>query len=128
MPIASTPRPELAAHRSATSATFAEIVGELSQILGKKLTAYVAGVKDTRAIDRWLAGADSYNRAEERLRRAYVVALTLRGGDHPRVVQAWFTGLNPELDDRSPIRLLAEGTEDDARVVLAAARAFRVGG
>ena len=66
--------------------------------------------------------------ADERLRRAYVVALTLREGDHPRVVQAWFTGLNPELDDRAPIRLLAEGTENEARAVLGAARAFRAGG
>jgi hypothetical protein len=121
-------RPELAAHRTATAAPFADIVGDLAGTLGKKLTAYLAGVKDTRAIDRWIAGAEAYKGADERLRRAYVVALTLREGDHPRVVQAWFTGLNPELDDRSPIRLLAEGTEDEARAVLAAARAFRAGG
>jgi hypothetical protein len=121
-------RPELAAHRAATAASFAEVVGELSETLGKKLTAYLAGVKDTRAIDRWIAGAEPYKAADERLRRAYVVALTLREGDHPRVVQAWFTGLNPELDDRAPIRLLAQGNEDDARAVLGAARAFRAGG
>jgi hypothetical protein len=121
-------RPELAAHRAATSASFANVVGELSGALGKKLTAYLAGVKDTRAIDRWIAGAEPYKGADERLRRAYVVALTLRESDHQRMVQAWFTGLNPELDDRSPIRLLAEGSEDDARAVLGAARAFRAGG
>jgi hypothetical protein len=44
------------------------------------------------------------------------------------VLRASFTGLNPELDDRAPIRLLAEGSEDDARAVLGAARAFRAGG
>ena len=124
----SSARPELAAHRAATAASFADVVRELSEALGKKLTAYLAGVKDARAIDRWIAGAEPYKGADERLRRAYVVALTLRDGDHPRVVQAWFTGLNPELDDRAPIRLLAEGTEDDARAVLVAARAFRAGG
>jgi hypothetical protein len=121
-------RPELAAHRAATSASFVDVVRQLSETLGKKLTAYLAGAKDTRAIDRWIAGAEPYRGSDDRLRRAYVVALTLREGDHPRVVQAWFTGLNPELDDRAPIRLLAEGTEDDARAVLAAARAFRAGG
>ncbi|MGH7756284.1 MAG: DUF2384 domain-containing protein [Vulcanimicrobiaceae bacterium] len=121
-------RPELAAHRVATTAPFAALVQELSATLGKKLTAYLAGVKDTRAIDRWIAGAEPYKGADGRLRRAYVVALTLRESDHFRVVQAWFTGLNPELDDRAPIRLLAEGTEDDARAVLGAARAFRAGG
>jgi len=117
-------RPELTAHRAATSASFPDIVRELSETLGKKLTAYLAGVKDTRAIDRWISGAEPYKDADERLRRAYVVALTLREGDHPRVVQAWFTGLNPEVDDRAPIRLLAEGSEDEARAVLGAARAF----
>jgi hypothetical protein len=121
-------RPELTAHRAATAASFAEIVRQLSETLGKKLTAYLAGIKDTRSIDRWIAGAEAYKGADERLRRAYVVALTLRESDHSRVVQAWFTGLNPELDDRSPLRLLAEGTEDDARAVLGAARAFRAGG
>jgi len=121
-------RPDLAAHRRATAASFSDVVRGLSEALGKKLTAHLAGVKDTRAIDRWIAGAEPYKGADERLRRAYAVALTLREGDHPRVVQAWFTGLNPELDDRSPVRLLAEGTEDDARAVLGAARAFRAGG
>jgi hypothetical protein len=121
-------RPDLGAHRIATSATFPEVVRGLSDILGKKLTAYLAGAKDTRAIDRWVSGVDPYRGADERLRRAYAVALTLLEADHARVVQAWFTGLNPELDDRSPIRLLAEGSEDDARAVLGAARAFRAGG
>ncbi len=125
---ASPSRPDLAAHRAATAASFADVVRELSETLGKKLTAYLASVKDTRAIDRWIAGAEPYKGADERLRRAYVVALTLREGDHPRVVQAWFTGLNPELGDRAPIRLLTEGTEDEARAVLGAARAFRAGG
>jgi hypothetical protein len=127
--LSSTPaRPELAAHRAATSASFADVVRELSETLGKKLTAYVAGVRDTRAIDRWIAGVEPYKGADERLRLAYVVARTLSESDHARVVQAWFTGLNPELNDRAPIRLLAEGTDDDARAVLGAARAFRAGG
>ncbi len=42
--------------------------------------------------------------------------------------RAWFTGLNPELDDRAPIRLLAEGGETDAKAVLQAARHFRAVG
>lgn len=121
-------RPELAAHRAATSASFPEIVTELTVILGKKLTAYLGAAKDSRAVDRWISGAEPYGDAENRLRQAYIVARTLRENDDARVVQTWFTGLNPELDDRSPIRLLAQGTEDDARLVIAAARAFHAGG
>jgi hypothetical protein len=51
--------------------------------------------------------------------------------DHegPRVVQAWFTGLNPELNDRVPIRLLREeNVEAVGPEILGAARAFLAGG
>lgn len=49
--------------------------------------------------------------------------------DGPRVVQAWFTGLNPQLEDRSPARLLREGNLDEVGPpVLGAARAFLAGG
>jgi hypothetical protein len=44
-------------------------------------------------------------------------------------VQAWLTGVNPELGDRVPLRLLREGDlEVIAPEVLAAARAFISGG
>jgi hypothetical protein len=46
--------------------------------------------------------------------------------EHPRVVQAWFTGLNPQLEDASPARLIRDSPDLDevgARI-LAAARSF----
>ena len=56
------------------------------------------------------------------------VALLLSEQDSPRVVQAWFQGLNPHLEDRSPARLLRDGELDEVGpLVLAAARAFLVG-
>jgi hypothetical protein len=49
--------------------------------------------------------------------------------DGPRVAQAWFQGLNPQLDDRPPARVLRVGDlERDGQAVLGAARAFLVGG
>jgi len=119
----------LLAYREATTLEFPKLVKELTTILGKKLTAYIASVKDTRAIERWISGSDPYKGSEERLRFAYRLAKMI--GDHsgPRVVQAWFTGLNPELNDRVPIRLLRE--QDLERVgpeILGAARAFLAGG
>ncbi len=51
--------------------------------------------------------------------------------DHegPRVVQAWLTGLNPELKDRVPVRLLRdENIETVGPEILGAARAFLAGG
>ena len=54
---------------------------DLTKIIGKKLTAYIASVKDTRAIDRWIAGSESYKGVEERLRFAYRVAKMIRSED-----------------------------------------------
>ncbi len=57
------------------------------------------------------------------------LVLLLSEHDAPRVVQAWFQGLNPHLEDRSPARLLRDGDLDEVGpLVLAAARAFLVGG
>jgi hypothetical protein len=66
---------------------------------------------------------------ERRLRLAYQIARLIGEKDSPGVVQAWFQGLNPQLDDRSPARLLREGDVDEVGpLVLAAARAFAANG
>jgi hypothetical protein len=66
---------------------------------------------------------------EARLRFTYQVVRTLNEHDSSRVVQAWLIGINPELGDRVPLRLLKEGNlEEIAPAVLGAARAFIAGG
>jgi hypothetical protein len=123
------PRPELAAYRDSLQLPFSSLVSHLVNSIGRKLTAYVAGVKDVRAIDRWLEGGDAYGKVEPRLRLTFQVVGTLRDHDSPRVIQAWLTGVNPELGDRTPIRLLRDGDLDSVAVeVLGAARAFVAGG
>jgi hypothetical protein len=80
-------------------------------------------------LDRWIEGTDPYGDAEPRLRLTFQVVRTLLNHDPPKVVQAWLTGVNPELGDRVPLRLLREGDiEVIAPEVLAAARAFISGG
>lgn len=124
-------RPELRAHEHAMRAPFSTAVKELRDLLTPRLVAYVGGVRETRAVHQWADGTRDVKsgEVEDRLRFALQVALLLGEHDAPSVVQAWFQGLNPHLDDRSPARLLREG--DLAEVgapVLAAARAFLVGG
>src|SRR6266700_3287628 len=129
MAVLTSPRPDLLAYREATTLEFSKLVEELTKIIGKKLTAYIASVKDTRAIERWMAGSESYKGVEERLRLAYRLAKVINDHEGRRVVQAWLTGMNPELNDRAPIRLLRE--EDIELVgpeILGAARAFLAGG
>jgi hypothetical protein len=124
-----TARPDLAAYNEILRMEPSQIVGGLVDILGKKITAYLAGVKDTRTIDAWMEPGrdeDDSRRVDfDRLRLALRIAKILTAGDSNRTVQAWFGGLNPELGDRNPARLLRDGdlaTEGEA--VLSAARAF----
>lgn len=122
-------RPGLEAHREAISLPFSELVSRLTGFIGRKLTAYVAGVKDVRTVDGWIKGNSPYGDAEDRLRLAFQVVRTLVDHNAPPIVQAWLTGVNPELSDRIPVRLLREG---DLSVigpeVMAAVRAFIAGG
>jgi hypothetical protein len=125
---ASQPRPDLFAHREALRLPSTAVVAKLVEIVGRKLTAYIGGVKDARAVDRWIAGGEIYGDAEARLRFAFQVVRTLSEHDSPAVVQAWLTGVNPELGDRVPLRLLRESEIDAvAPAILSAARAFLAG-
>jgi hypothetical protein len=123
------PRPGLEAHREAISLPFPELVSRLSGFIGRKLSAYIAGVKDVRTVEGWMKGNTPYGDGEARLRLAFQVVRTLIDHDSPRIVQAWLTGVNPELGDRIPLRLLREG---DLNIVgpevMAASRAFVAGG
>ena len=122
------PRPDLAAHREALSLDWPEVVRRLTGILGRKLTAYIAGIRDVRGLDRWIAGTAPYGDVEARLRFTYQVVRTLAEHDSPQVVQAWLTGVNPELGDRVPLRLLRDGDLNIvAPEILGAARAFLAG-
>lgn len=129
MATVSLPRPDLQAHRQSMVLPFPELVNEIVGVIGKKLTAYVTRTKDTRTVDRWIAGVQPYGDAEQRLRFAYQVVMTLREHDKPEVVQAWLMGVNPELGDRTAVRMLREEPLDIAGpLVLGAARAFAAGG
>ena len=124
------PRPDLQAHAHAVRVDFATVADELRGLLGAPLVAYLGSVKETRAVHEW---AEERRRPSEltqrRLRLTLQVATTIAGVDGKKVAQTWFQGLNPQLDDRSPARLLREGDLDEVGpLVVAAARAFLVGG
>ena len=107
-----------------------------STIARGDLRAYEESVRlptpETRAVRQWADSADARTPSTEvvnRLRMAYRIAALLREKDSAAVVQAWFQGMNPRLDDVAPARLLREGDlEQVGPEVLAAARAFAAAG
>ncbi|MQA00995.1 MAG: hypothetical protein GEU80_17050 [Dehalococcoidia bacterium] len=130
MPTTPIARPDYDAHVRATRAPFPGVVQELADILGPKLCAYLGSVKETRAVHQWADGARAPGvEVQRRLRVALQAAAAIAAADGASVTQAWFQGLNPQLDDRSPARLLREGDLDEVGPdVIGAARAFLAGG
>lgn len=103
-----------------------ELADGLREILGAQLVAYLGSVRETRAVREWAEGTRRPSAATvERLRLAYRVARLLEQAEGPGVVQAWFQGSNPQLEDKSPARVIREGAPHQVDAsVLAAARRF----
>jgi hypothetical protein len=120
-------RPDLDAYASATRATQSELVIGLRELLGARLVAYLGGVRETRAVRQWAEGERRIgdHDDEQRLRIAYQAALLITARDSREVAQSWFQGLNPQLEDRSPAKVLRdEKPQTGGPQVLAAARSF----
>ncbi len=115
------------AHRQSVHASAAEVAGYLQELLSRRLVAYIAGVKDAKTVTRWASGEveNVRHENEKRLRTAYEIAQLLVFFDSPRVVKAWFIGLNPQLGDVSPAEAIHDGELKEA---MSAARAFVAGG
>jgi hypothetical protein len=127
-PLTTLPKPDLAAYKESLTTPFPKIVAKLISVIGKKLTAYVAGAKDTRTVEGWASGKTPYGDVDSRLRFTFQVVRILEEYDKPTVIQAWMTGVNPNLRDRVPVRLLREGDLGAiGSEILGAVRAFVVG-
>jgi hypothetical protein len=121
-----TASPGIRAYRDSVNLETAPLVAELREILGAKLVAYLGGVQETRAVRQWSEGSRNMPaETEARLRLAYHVAGIVAESNGHRVVQSWFQGMNPQLEDRSPARLIREmHPHQIGPEVLSAARAF----
>ena len=117
-------------HAQVIHADVPSVVRELDEVLGSRLVAYIGGVKETRAVRQWSTGDRTPSAATQtRLRTALQTARLLQYREARPVIQAWFQGMNPRLDDVAPARLLREGDLDQVGPgVLAAARAFAAAG
>ena len=116
-------------HRASVVTALNEIARTLEQVLSRRLTAVIVGVKDGKTIAHWAAGDTEGIRnqeTEQRLRMTYqIVLLLLHSQDSQQTVKAWFIGLNPQLGDISPAEAIRNGQLQET---LAAARAFAAGG
>lgn len=113
------------AHSKSIGSARDDVLRALAAGLGKNAVATVLG-QSVRTIERWLKdGAKPMTDEEERvLRDTYQIFMVLVDSDDVHVARAWFLGMNPHLDDSSPIDALVAGR---AREVIAAARTYANG-
>ena len=114
-----------AAHERAVRAGVPEMATYLQDLFGQKLTAFMAGSRDPKAVGKWARGERlPHPEVEECLRAAYQVASFLMQAESRPAVRAWFLGMNPQLDDRAPAIVI----RDRPAAVMQSARAFVAGG
>lgn len=102
------------------------IIADLRAKIGAKLVAYIGNVTETRAVREWVEGARTPTpRAEQRLRLTFQIVTMIERSEGEGIAATWLQGMNPQLGDRSPARVLREDrTEDGAVQVLNAATGF----
>lgn len=93
-----------------------ELVARVRTVLGARLTAYIGGAASTVTVRNWATpGLEVSPEVIARLRIADTVAGLLLQRDEPAVVQSWFTGMNTDLNDIAPARLLRDEDPQEVR-------------
>lgn len=120
------PADDIALEREVVLRQIPELAEYLQAHLGQRLTAYLAGIKDAKAVGQWIQGrAEPSAIARERLRAGYHAAVVLSDAFGDRAAQGWFFGANSALDDRAPAAVLREaGTPDEIARIAPLAKAF----
>jgi hypothetical protein len=112
--------------REAATTKLPKIAEYLQDTLGQKLTAYVAGLVDPKAVGSWIRGEnDPRTPSDMRLRYAYQVVRMLVEAYDAETAKAWLFGTNTRLNDEAPAYLLRNAQKvDDLRSLVPTARAF----
>lgn len=96
----------------ASGLAIAEVTSALQTVLGRRLVALIAGVRDPRLVGEWARGVRTPPLdSQARLRSAWTVTRLLLQADAPDTIRAWFVGMDPYLDDQPPAVVLASDPE-----------------
>ena len=112
--------------REAATTKLPKIADFLQEQIGQKLTAYIAGLTDPKAVGSWIRGENEPRQpADMRLRYAYQVVRMLVEAYDVETAKAWLFGSNTRLNDEAPAYLLRNAKAvDDLRQLVPTARAF----
>src|SRR5688572_9306554 len=110
------------AHKQSVTVPSPEQAAYVRDVLGSRLAAAALGLKDTRTLSSWasggpIRGVDSEHRLQVLFRTVAAVAEVFT----PAVAAAFLRGSNPDLDNRSPVVVLANESPEAAEPKLVAA-------
>ncbi|MET7935347.1 XRE family transcriptional regulator [Streptomyces sp. NPDC005322] len=113
---------ETAAHADMVQTSIADIARFLQENFGQRLTAFIASIEDPKQVGKWCSGHNSPRiDSELRLRAAYQVFQMITRAENCHTARAWMIGMNPQLEDDSPVQAIADDRHKD---VMAAARSY----
>ncbi|MGW4506903.1 XRE family transcriptional regulator [Streptomyces sp. NPDC004436] len=113
------------AYRDTAELKIAAIAGFLQEQFSQRVVARIAGIEDPKQVGRWSRGQNEPRfDSEFRLRTAFQVFRYIEECENRHVARAWMMGMNPQLEDESPLLAIAG---EKFKEVMAAARSYRQG-
>ncbi|WP_285564988.1 XRE family transcriptional regulator [Streptomyces sp. RTGN2] len=117
--------PEARALRDQTEQSIADIARFLQDTFSQRVVAFVAGIEDPKQVGKWCRGQNAPRLdSEMRLRTAYQIFKFIESAENLHTARAWMIGMNPQLDDDSPLEAIAGERYKEA---MTAARAYLQG-
>ena len=112
--------------KEAATTSLPKVADFLQDQLGQKLTAYIAGLTDPKAVGSWIRKESAPRPlADMRLRYAFKVVRLIVEAYDAETAKAWLFGTNTRLNDEAPAYLLRNAEKvDDLRLLVPIARAF----
>ncbi|MFF4255322.1 XRE family transcriptional regulator [Streptomyces sp. NPDC001663] len=109
-------------HNPSVGVKPADMVQSLQNKLGIKMTARMMGVRHLHVEDAWTEELTELAPVTARkLVAAYNAFEMIEAAEGPSMARAWMIGMNPWMDDLSPVEAIAQGDCED---VVAAARVY----
>ena len=99
-----------AAHKESVHRPATEQAAHVKRALGARLAAAALGLKDTRTLQSWSRGGPIRGLSHEhRLQVLYQVTTAIEAVYSSAVAAAFLRGSNPQLGDRAPMLVIAQG-------------------
>jgi hypothetical protein len=118
------------AYKASHRTSAAEKTAFLLDAIGPRVTAAALGLSDARPLYKWRTGEVEPRNGEQgqKLQILYRIGYEVTKAYGPKVLSSFLRGSNPQLGDRAPLVVLAQGEANEVEnELVGATRAFLEG-